>query len=55
MLKENLRIRVKGVLADPSDELPLDADVYATYSVFSPELMEKFMEKPEEKRSDGSS
>lgn len=35
--------------------LPTDADVYATYSVFVPELVEKFMEKLEEKHSDGSS
>jgi hypothetical protein len=55
MSEENLLIRSKGALADSSDELPIDADVYATYSVFTPELMEKFMEKPEEKHSDGSS
>ena len=48
-------IRSKGALANSSDELPTDADVHATYSVFVPELVEKFMEKLEEKYSDGSS
>jgi len=54
MSEENLVIRSKGALADSSDELPTDADVHATYSVFVPELVEKFMEKLEEKHSDGS-
>ena len=54
MSEENLVIRSKGALADSSDELPIDADVYATYSVFVPELVEKFMEKLEEKHSDRS-
>lgn len=48
-------IRSKGALANSSDELPTDADVYATYSVFLRELVEKFMEKLEEKHSDDSS
>ncbi len=48
-------IRSKGALANSSDELSTDADVHATYSVFEPELVEKFMEKLEEKYSDGSS
>ena len=55
MSEENLVIRSKGALVDSSDELPTDAGVYATYSVFVPELVEKFIEKLEEKHSDGSS
>lgn len=55
MSEENLVIRSKGALADSSDELLTDADLYATYSMFAPELVEKFMEKLEEKDSDGSS
>ena len=54
MSEENFVIRSKGALADSSDELPT-ADVCATYSVFVLELAEKFMEKLEEKHSDGSS
>ncbi len=53
--EENLVIRSKGALADSSDKLSTDVDVYVTYSVFTPGLMEKFMEKLEEKHSDGSS
>jgi len=55
MSEENPVIRSKGALADSSDELPTEVDVYATYSVFVPELAEKFMEKLEEKHSGGSS
>jgi hypothetical protein len=55
MSEENLVIRSKGALADSSDEWPTDGNVYPTYSMFAPELLEKFMEKLKEKDSDGSS
>jgi hypothetical protein len=58
MSEENLVIRSKGALANSSNELPPDADVSATFSVypFVPELMKKFIEESEETRvSNGTS
>jgi hypothetical protein len=55
MSEENLVIRSKGALADSSDELPTDADVYATYSIFLPELIDEVLEKSADNRSSGSS
>lgn len=56
LLEEDLVFRSKGALADSSGELPTDADVSATFSVypFVPELMEQFIKESGEKCSDGS-